>query len=57
MNTINPSISTGATKTKVLPGKKKKTGGRTAKLKSSKWYQGAVQSIGISNARAADKTR
>jgi len=31
--------------------KKKKTADRTVKLKSSKWYQSAVQSIGITKER------
>ena len=51
MNTINRKISTGATKSKVAASKKKKTAGKTAKLKSSKWYQGAARSIGITKER------
>ena len=35
------------TKREVPASKKKKTAGRTVKLKSSKWYQSAVRSIGI----------
>jgi predicted nucleic acid-binding Zn ribbon protein len=36
------------TKTEVPASKKKKkTAGRTVKLKSSKWYQNAARSIGI----------
>jgi hypothetical protein len=35
------------TKPEVPASKKKKTAGRTVKLKSSKWYQSAVRSIGI----------
>jgi hypothetical protein len=34
-------------KPEVPASKKKKTAGRTVKLKSSKWYQSAVRSIGI----------
>ena len=57
MNTTHPSISTGAAKSKVPASKKKKAVGRTAKLKSSKWYKGAAQSIGITKAKAPEKTR
>jgi predicted nucleic acid-binding Zn ribbon protein len=35
------------TKPEVPASKKKKIAGRTVKLKSSKWYQSAVRSIGI----------
>jgi hypothetical protein len=35
------------TKPEVAASKKKKPAGRTVKLKSSKWYQSAVRSIGI----------
>jgi hypothetical protein len=38
----------------VLASKKKKTAGRTAKLKSSKWYQSAVRSIGITKERLVE---
>ena len=49
MNTINTKLSTRAMKSKVAASKKKKT--MTAKLKSSKWYQGAARSIGITKER------
>jgi hypothetical protein len=39
------------TESKVPTSKKKKTAGRTAKLKSNKWYQDAVRSIGIKKNR------
>ena len=42
-----PSISATTTKSEKSANKKKKTVGRTAKLKSSNWYQGAARSIGI----------
>ena len=47
VNATKPSTSTSATKSKVPRIKKKKTLGRSAKLKSSKWYQGAARAIGI----------
>jgi hypothetical protein len=31
--------------------------GRTAKLKSSKWYQGAARSIGIKKKKSLEKSR
>jgi hypothetical protein len=34
-----------------VPAAKKKAAGRSVKLKSSKWYQGAVRSIGITSER------
>lgn len=37
----------GTAKTRVPASEKRKTSGRTAKLKSSKWYQGTFQSVGI----------
>jgi len=40
-------IEAAVTKPEVPASKKKKTADRTVKLKSSKWYQSAVQSIGI----------
>ena len=52
----NDVTKTGATKSKVSADKKKKGGGRTAKLKSSTWYQGAARSIGI-NKEIARKPR
>ncbi len=57
MNTMYPGISTAAAKSKVPASKKKKAVGRTAKLKSSKWYKGAAQSIGITKAKAPEKPR
>ena len=47
MNKINPTISMGGTKS-TKTASVKKAWGRTAKLKSSKWYQNAAGSIGIS---------
>ena len=52
MNTMNPSISRTATKSEEPGSKKKKTVVRTAKLKSSNWYQGAARSIGITKERS-----
>jgi hypothetical protein len=52
MNSMNPSISTAPTKSKEPASKKKKTVARAAKLKSSKWYQGAARSIGITKESA-----
>ena len=40
-------IPTLATKRKLPASSKKRKAGRTAKLKLSKWYQGAARSIGI----------
>jgi hypothetical protein len=51
MKTINTKIPRRATKSKVAASRKKKNLGKAAKLKSSKWYQGAVQSIGITKER------
>jgi hypothetical protein len=42
---------TGATESNSQASKKKKTAAKTAKLKSSAWYQGAVRSIGITRER------
>src|ERR1700732_5390330 len=41
----NDVTRAGAAKSTVSASKKKRTAGRTAKLKSSLWYQGAVRSI------------
>jgi hypothetical protein len=50
----NKSVTdVGAEKFKVPASKKKKTV-KTAKLKSSKWYQSAVRSIGIVKAKASE---
>lgn len=50
----NKSVTNmGAAKFKV-PASKKKKAVRTAKLKSSKWYQSAVRSIGIVKARSPE---
>jgi hypothetical protein len=40
-------IEAAVAKPVVPASKKKKTAGKTAKLKSSAWYQSAVRSIGI----------
>jgi hypothetical protein len=47
MNSTKLSFSTGDTKFKESANEEKKAVGRTAKLKSSKWYQRAARSIGI----------
>jgi len=44
---VSKNDVTNATKSRVSVNKEKKPAGKTAKLKSSKWYQGAVRSIGI----------
>jgi hypothetical protein len=44
----NNVTDAAVTKPEVPTSKKKKTADRTARLKSSNWYQSAVQSIGIS---------
>jgi hypothetical protein len=50
----NKSVTdVGAEKFKVPTSKKKKTV-KTAKLKSSKWYQSAVRSIGIVKAKSPE---
>ena len=50
----NKSVTdVGAAKFNVPTRKKKKTV-RTAKLKASKWYQSAVESIGIVKSRSPD---
>jgi hypothetical protein len=54
MDTTNPSILTGSNKSKVAGSRKKKTASRTAKLKSTKWYHSAAQSIGITTGRSLD---
>jgi hypothetical protein len=41
----------GAAGSNLQASKKKKTAAKTAKLKSSAWYQGAVRSIGITTER------
>jgi len=43
-----------ATKFIVPANKKKKTGSRSAKLKSSKWYQDATRSVGIVKDRSLE---
>ena len=35
--------------------KKKKTKGRMAKLKTSRWYEGAARSVGINKGRSPEK--
>ena len=54
MDMTKPSILTGSMKSKVARNTKKKTAGRTAKLKSSKWYHNAAQSIGITTGRCLE---
>src|SRR5580700_4460410 len=44
----------GATGSNAQASKKKKTAAKTAKLKSSAWYQGAVRSIGITRERLSE---
>jgi hypothetical protein len=51
----NDVIKVGAAKSKGSTSKKKRTAGKTAKLKSSDWYQGAARSIGITKERSLDK--
>jgi hypothetical protein len=48
-------IKVVATKSKVSTSKKKRTAGRTAKLKSSNWYQRAARSIAITKERSLGK--
>jgi hypothetical protein len=45
-----------ASKLKMSATEKKKTAGRTAKLKSSSWYEGAARSLGISKGKLREKT-
>ena len=52
MNTTKPSILFGSLKSKGARSRKKKTAGR--KLKSSKWYHSAAQSIGITTGRSLE---
>jgi hypothetical protein len=54
MNPTKPSILTGSIKSKVAGSRKKKTAGRTAKLKSTKWYHSAARSIGITTGRSLE---
>jgi hypothetical protein len=54
MDTTKPSILTGSIKSKVAGSRKKKTAGRSAKLKSSKWYHSAAQSIEITTGRSLE---
>ena len=54
MDTTKPSVLTGSVKSEVARSNKKKTAGRTAKLKSSKWYHSAAQSIGITTGRSLE---
>ena len=51
----NDVIKVGAAKSKVPTSKKKRTAGRTAKLKSSNWYRDAARSIGITKERLLEK--
>jgi len=45
------STEAGVTEPKAQASKKRRTASKTAKLKSSAWYQGAVRSIGITKER------
>jgi hypothetical protein len=56
-NTMIPNISATTTKSEKSANKKKKTVGRTAKLKSSNWYHGAARSIGINKKKSLEKSR
>jgi hypothetical protein len=47
----NNVTDAAVTKPEVPASKKKKTADGTVKLKSSKWYQSAVRSIGITKER------
>jgi hypothetical protein len=51
---VTPGLAALATKPEATASKKKETTGRTAKLKSSKWYQHAAQSIGIAKETSHD---
>jgi len=51
----NDVIKVGATKSKMATSKKKRTAGRTAKLKLSNWYQDAARSIGITKEKLLEK--
>jgi hypothetical protein len=57
MNTMIPSMSATTTKSEKSANKKEKGVGRTAKLKSSNWYQGAARSIGIKKKKSLEKSR
>jgi hypothetical protein len=49
------NLTPGApTKLEAPASKKKETTARTAKLRSSKWYQDAAQSIGIAKERSRE---
>jgi hypothetical protein len=48
----NDVMTEAAVAKPVVPARK--TAGRTAKLKSSKWYQNAVRSIGITKERLVE---
>lgn len=50
----NDVVDAVVTKSSV-PVTKKKTTGRSVKLKSSKWYQGAVRSIGITSGHVLEQ--
>jgi hypothetical protein len=54
MNTTNASFPVGDTKSKLPARKKKTTVGKAAKLKSSRWYEVAARSIGITKRRALE---
>ena len=56
-NAMIPSIPATTTKSEKSAIKKRKTVGRTTKLKSSNWYQGAARSIGINKKKSFEKSR
>jgi hypothetical protein len=48
------NVTKAGTTKSTVSANKKKTGGRAAKLKLSKWYQGAARSIGITKERSPE---
>jgi hypothetical protein len=56
MNAVNSTTSTDETPQQP-PSKKKKAFGKTNKLKSTKWYQSAAQSIGMTKKESSPKSR
>jgi hypothetical protein len=48
----NNLIAAGTAKSKVAASQKTKVAGKTAKSKSSNWYQGAIRSIAITKERS-----
>jgi hypothetical protein len=55
MSMNNDVAKTTAAKLNVPAAKQKKATGRTGKLKSCLWYQGAARSIGISTRRSLER--